>query len=140
MVNVLFLDDSFKRHVAEHGNFLAQFLVERTFAAANQNVRHDADFAQLGDGLLRRLRFQFAGGFDEWNVSDVEKNRVVVANFERDFEAAVFEQRAERGRGQTFAERTYHTASYEYEFHFKFILTTDERGWTQIKHGRKLRQ
>ena len=92
MVNVLFLDDGFERHVAEHGNFLAQFLVERPFAAADQNVRHDADFAQLGDRLLRRFRFQFAGGLDKRDVSDVQKNRVVVADFEREL-ADGFEKR-----------------------------------------------
>src|ERR1035437_951270 len=251
MVNVFFLDDRFERHVAEHGNFLAQFLVERLFATADQNVRHDADFAQFGDGLLRRFRFQFAGGLDERNVSDVQKNRVVVTDFQRefadgfekrqpfdvagraadfrdddigfgffgenmdavfdfvrdvrnhlhrlaeifsfalvvqhglinlaagevvqpreldvgealvmaevevglravvehinfavliwthraginieirvellqrDFQAAIFEQRAERGSGQTFAERTHHAASYEDKFHFKNFPATD---------------
>jgi hypothetical protein len=44
---------------------------------------------------------------------------------QRDLEAAIFEQRAERGGGQTFAERTHHTAGYEYKFHFKLILATD---------------
>ena len=207
-------------------------------------MRHDADFAQLGDGLLRGLRLQFARRLDERHIGDVQKNRVVVADFEReladgfekrqaldvagraadfrdddvglgffredmdavfdfvrdvrnhlnglaeifslalvvehglinlaareivqarelyvgealvmaevevrlravvehinlavliwrhrarihieirieflerDLEAAIFEQRAERGGRQTFAERTHHTASYEYEFHF----------------------
>jgi hypothetical protein len=35
---------------------------------------------------------------------------------QRDLEAAIFEQRAERGRRQALAQRTHHTASYEYEF------------------------
>ncbi len=215
-------------------------------------MRHDADFAQLGDGLLRRLGLQFAGGLDVRHISDVQKNCIVVADLQReladrfekrqaldiagraadfgdddvgfgffgedvdavfdfvgdvrndlhglaeifafalvvqdglinltareivqsreldvreplimaevevglcaviehinlavlirrhrarihiqirvellqrDLEAAIFEQRAERGRGQTFAERTHHAAGYEYEFHFKSFLATDE--------------
>ena len=50
---------------------------------------------------------------------------------QRDLEAAIFEQRAERGRRQTFAERTHHAAGYEYKFHFKLILN---HGWTRMKH------
>ena len=38
---------------------------------------------------------------------------------QRDLEAAIFEQRAERGRRQALAQRTHHAAGYEYEFHFK---------------------
>ena len=85
MVHVLFLDDRLDGHVAEQGNFLAQFLVERLLAAADQEVRRDADFAQLGDRLLRRLGLQFAGGLDERHVGDVHENGVVVADFEREF-------------------------------------------------------
>src|ERR1035437_5624168 len=92
MVNVFFLDDRFERHVAEHGNFLAQFLVKRLLATPDEDVRHDADFAQLGDGLLRRFRFQFAGSLDVRNVGDVQKNCVVVAHFQREF-ADGFEKR-----------------------------------------------
>ena len=43
---------------------------------------------------------------------------------QRDLEAAIFEQRAERGGRQTFAQRTYHAASYKYEFHFFKYLST----------------
>ena len=55
------------------GNFLAQLLVERLLATADQGMRRDADFAQLGDRLLRRLGLQFAGRLDERHVGDVEK-------------------------------------------------------------------
>ena len=94
VVHVLFLDHRFERDVAEQGNFLAQFLVERLFAAADQDVRRDADFAQLGDGLLRRLGLQFAGGLDERHVGDVQENRVVVADFEREFADGFQERQA----------------------------------------------
>ena len=48
-------------------------------------MRRDADFAQLGDGLLRRLGLQFARRLDERHVGDVHENRVVVADFQREF-------------------------------------------------------
>jgi hypothetical protein len=35
---------------------------------------------------------------------------------QRDLEAAIFEQRAERGGRQALAQRTHHAAGYEYEF------------------------
>ena len=38
---------------------------------------------------------------------------------QRDLEAAVFEQGAERGRRQALAQRTHHAAGYKYVFHFK---------------------
>ena len=49
--------------------------------------------------------------------------KIRVKFLQRDLQAAIFEQRAERGRSQTFAERTHHTASYEYKFHFKNCST-----------------
>ena len=48
---------------------------------------------------------------------------------QRDLEAAIFEQGAERGGGQAFAERTHHTAGDEYEFHFKIFFN---HGLTRI--------
>ena len=44
---------------------------------------------------------------------------------QHDLEAAVFEQRAERGGRQALAQRTHHAAGYKYEFHFKIFLATD---------------
>src|ERR1019366_7613052 len=40
---------------------------------------------------------------------------------QRDLQPAIFEQRAERGSGQTFAERTYYATGYEDVFHFKLV-------------------
>ena len=51
--------------------------------------------------------------------------QVGVELLQRDLEAAVFEQRAERGGRQALAQRTHHAAGYKYEFHFNFILATD---------------
>ena len=47
------------------------------FAAADENVRRDADFAQLRDRLLRRLGFQFTRRLDERHVGDVDENDIV---------------------------------------------------------------
>ena len=94
VVHVLFLDHRLVGHVAEHGNFLAQILVQRLFATADQDVRRDADFAQLGDGLLRRLGLQFARGLDERHVGDVQENGVVVADFQRELADGFQERQA----------------------------------------------
>ena len=82
------------RHVAEHGDLLAQFLVERLFAAAGDDVRRDADFAQLGDGLLRGLGLEFAGGLDEGNVGDVDETGVADAGFQRELADGLEERQA----------------------------------------------
>ena len=92
VVNVLLLDDRFVRDVAEQRDFLAQFLVERTFATGDQNMRRDADFAQFGDRLLRRLGLQFARRLDERDVGDVHEHHVAVPGFEREL-ADGFEKR-----------------------------------------------
>ena len=92
VVHVLLLDHRLEGHVAEQRNLLAQFLVERLLAAADQDVRGDADFAQLGDGLLRGLGLQFAGRLDERHVGDVDEDGVVVPDFEREL-ADGFEER-----------------------------------------------
>src|SRR5581483_9857636 len=92
VVDVLLFDHGFVRHVAEQGNFLAHFLVERLFATRDQDVRRNADFAQLGDGLLGRLGLEFTGGFDERDVGDVHEQDVPHAGAEREF-ADGFEER-----------------------------------------------
>ena len=53
------------RDAAKQADFLAQFFIERLFAAAGDDVRGDADFAELGDGLLGGFGLQFAGRLDE---------------------------------------------------------------------------
>src|ERR1051325_10014651 len=85
MIHVFFFDHSFEWNVAKEGDFLADIFVERFFAATDNDVWGDANFAQLGDRLLSGFGLEFPGGFDEWDVSDVEENRVVVANFESEF-------------------------------------------------------
>src|SRR6266850_5798394 len=92
VIDILFFDDSLKGDVAKQGDFLADIFVERLFATAHNDVRHDTDFAQLGDRLLGRFGLQFARGFDERDVCNVEENGVVISNLESEF-ANRFEKR-----------------------------------------------
>src|SRR5207249_1662870 len=94
VVHVLFLDDRFVRNVAKQGNLLAQFLVERPFAAADQDVRGDTDFAQFGHRLLGRFGLQFAGRLDEGNVGDVHEHHVAVPGLERKLADGLEERQA----------------------------------------------
>ena len=82
MVDVLLLDDCFEGHVAEHGDLLPELLVERVFAAADEDVRDDADLAQLGHGLLGGLGLQLAGGLDERDIGDVDEEDVLRSDIE----------------------------------------------------------
>jgi hypothetical protein len=45
-------DDRFLRDAAEHREFSSHLGIERIFGAANQDLRLQTDFAQLGDALL----------------------------------------------------------------------------------------
>ena len=92
VVDVFFFDDGLERDVAKKGDFLANIFVERFFAATDNDVRRDTDFAEFGDGLLSGFGLEFAGGFDEGDVSNVEEDGVVVANLEGEF-ANGFEKR-----------------------------------------------
>ncbi len=55
---------------------------------------------------------------------DVE---VGVELLERDFEPAILEQRAERGRRQALAERTHHATGYKNIFHPRFLSIDSTR-------------
>ena len=85
MVHVLLLDDAFVGHVAEQRNLLAQFLVERPFAAADEDVRRNTDFAQFRHRLLRRFGLQFPGRLNKRHVGHVHEHDVTVPGFERKF-------------------------------------------------------
>ena len=86
--DVLFLD------VAEHGDFLAVVLIEIRLGTADDDVRLDADFAQLGDGLLGRFGFDFACGFDEREQGDVDEADVVLADFQCELTQGFEEEQA----------------------------------------------
>ena len=54
------------------------------FRARDQHLRLQTDLAQLRHALLRRLRFQFAGGFDVRHERDVHVHHVLRADFENE--------------------------------------------------------
>ena len=60
VIDVARLDHGVERHVAKHGELVAHVFAERMLGAADEHLRVQADLAQLGDGLLRRLGLQFA--------------------------------------------------------------------------------
>ena len=85
MLDVDLLDHRLVRHVAEKRKFLAMFLGQRFFAAANKDVRRDADLAQLGHALLGRFGLEFAGGLDERDERDVQEQDIPAAGAEGEF-------------------------------------------------------
>ena len=66
--------------VAEEGDLLAQVVVDRAVAAGDDDVRLDADAAQLLDGVLRGLRLELAGGRQGRQERDVDVEDVVAAD------------------------------------------------------------
>ena len=75
------LDDSFRLHVAEHGNLVLHLLGDRLLRAADEDVRLDADGAQLLDAVLRRLRLELASCRDVRQERDMDVERIVRADF-----------------------------------------------------------
>ena len=61
---------------------MADVGVERTFGAANQDLRLETDLAQFGDALLGRLGFQFARRLNVRDERDVHVDDVLRADFE----------------------------------------------------------
>ena len=91
-IHVAALDHGLHRHVAEHGNLVAQTGLERMVATAHQDVGLDADLAQLRDGLLRGLGLQFTGRLQIRHQRHVDKNAVRRPDFEGEL-AHRFEER-----------------------------------------------
>ncbi len=94
MLDVAALDDGLRRHVAEHRELAAQVAVERMVRAAHEHVRLDADLAELGDGLLRRLGLQFAGGVEVRHERDVDEHDVLGPDLERELPHRLEERQA----------------------------------------------
>ena len=80
--DVLFLNDRLDRNIAEAGNLLPGFAVDRVFAAANKDLRLDADLAEFGHALLGGLRLQFARRLDERDEGHVDEEAVAGAGFQ----------------------------------------------------------
>ena len=68
--------------VAEHRELLAHLEREGFFAAADEQVRLDADLAELRDALLRGLGLQLARGGHVGHERDVDENAVLRADLE----------------------------------------------------------
>ena len=71
-LDVARLDDRALAHVAEQAELAPLLARDLTVAAAEQNMRLDADRAQLLDRMLRRLGLQLAGGRDIGQQRDVD--------------------------------------------------------------------
>ena len=80
--HVLFFDDAFGLHVAEEGELVEVILRNRHFGAAHQNVGEDTDIAELGNGVLRGLRLEFACGFEVRHQNQVDEASVFYTDFE----------------------------------------------------------
>ncbi len=81
---VLFFDHRFDRYVTKQGNLFAVFAADRVFAAANQHIGLDTDFAKLADRVLRWLRLQFVGRLQIGNQRQVHIQAVLAAHIERE--------------------------------------------------------
>jgi hypothetical protein len=79
-------------HVAEQRDLFAVFAADRLLGAADEHVGLDADLAQLADGVLRRLRFEFAGRLEIRHEREVDVEAVLLADVEREL-ADRFEER-----------------------------------------------
>src|SRR5690606_10034281 len=70
------------RDVAEQRQLAAVLLAHRLLAAADQDVGLDADLAQLGDRVLRRLRLHLAGRLQVGQQREVDEGDVLAADLE----------------------------------------------------------
>ena len=86
--------DVFLIDVAEHRDLAAVVFIEIVLSAADDDVGLDADFAEFGNGLLGRLGFDFARGFEEGQQGDVNEAYVFFANFERELAQGFEEKQA----------------------------------------------
>ena len=75
------LNDGLGRDVAEHGDFFLHLFRDGLFRAADEDVRLDADGAELLDAVLRRLRLELASGRDVRQQRDMDVEGVVLADF-----------------------------------------------------------
>ena len=98
--HVLRRDDRLLVDVAEERDLLLHVLVEEPIGAAEQDVRLDADGAQIADAVLRRLRLELAGRADERHERQVDVERVVAPDV-----LAELADRLEEGQALDVADR-----------------------------------
>src|ERR1051325_2765437 len=82
MFDIFFFDYRFHRHVAEHGNFLANFFAQGTLGAADQYLRLNSDLAKFGHALLGGLGLEFARHPNPGHQGHMHEQRVIVPDFE----------------------------------------------------------
>jgi len=80
VVGVARRHDGIRVDVAEQGDLLADALFERLLGAGDDDVGLDADLAQLGDGMLRRLGLRLADHADHRHEGDVHVEDVLAAD------------------------------------------------------------
>ena len=73
-------DHGVRVHVAEQGDLLADALRQRLLGAGHDDVRLDADLAELGHGVLRRLGLGLADHADDGHQRDVDVQDVLAAD------------------------------------------------------------
>lgn len=76
------LDNAVRLYVAEQRNLLKNALVNRLIAAQHDDIRIDAERAQLLDAVLRGLRLMLAGALDVRDKRYMHKNAVGRANLQ----------------------------------------------------------
>jgi hypothetical protein len=69
VLDVAAFEHAVQADVAVEGELLAVVFADRAVGAADKQVGLDADLAELGDGLLRGLRLELAGGRDPLSPS-----------------------------------------------------------------------
>ena len=84
--------------VGEERDLLPDLVRERVARAADDDVRVDADAAQLVDGVLRRLRLQLARGLDERDERDVQVEDVLLPDLAPELADRLEERAATRCR------------------------------------------
>ena len=77
VLDVELLDDILFRNVAEERKFLEVAGLHRNLRPADQNVRRDADAAERGDRMLRRLGLELLCRTDVGYQCQMEEDRVV---------------------------------------------------------------
>ena len=75
------LNNCFRVNVAEHSHFFAHIFGNRPFAAANKDIRRNADAAQFFNTVLSRFGFKFTGSGNIRNQSYMDIQNIVFADF-----------------------------------------------------------
>ena len=78
------LNDALGFHVAEKGDLAADLFGDRHVAAANEDVRLDAEAQKLLDRMLRRLGFELVASRDLHDQRDVDIQNVLAPFFRAD--------------------------------------------------------